>query len=238
MQTRLKSLNIERKRKNYPQVDYIDNNGVQWIELNRGCRRQCSFCYADPNFKEFPIPKIRSNKVQIIGEGFLYDSRLPTLIDILPYKYNGKIVYYGFSQGLDYHGLSKSMIDLLSQAHCGLITNKGRWKKGMRIAWDWGKEKEDEIYRTLKRLDRFGYKRKDIIIFVLVNWKIDFKTCLYKLKRFKEWGVMIDDCTWDCTKTLFIPQYWDYPEYRKFRAMCRDHNIRIPRKGYNPEKRK
>ena len=71
-----------------------------------------------------------------------------------------------------------------------------------------------------------GFHKKAIMIHVLVNWKINYEFCLYKLSQIKKWGVMIDDCTWDCTKRLFIPQYWDYPEYRKFRARCRSHNLR------------
>ena len=73
IQKRLKPLSIQRKRKDYPQINYIDDNGVQWIELNRGCKRQCPFCHADPNYKMFDVPEIISNKVQIIGEGILYD---------------------------------------------------------------------------------------------------------------------------------------------------------------------
>jgi len=39
--TQLKLIQPIRVRKDYPQVDYIDSNEVQWIELNRGCKRQC-----------------------------------------------------------------------------------------------------------------------------------------------------------------------------------------------------
>jgi hypothetical protein len=118
-----------------------------------------------------------------------------------------------------------------------LITNKGKWKKGIRIAWDWGMEQENEIQRTIESLSNAGYACKDIIVFVLVNWKIPFSVCEAKLRKLREWGVMVDDCTYDCTKRRFIPDGWAVREYRIFRRMCRDHNIEIPRRGYNPGKK-
>ena len=237
MQTRLYPLDIQRERPDYPQVNYVDDRGVQWIEINRGCKRQCPFCHADPNFKEFDIPEIVSNKVQTIGEGILYDSEIAEKIFQLSRKrVNDRVVYYGLSQGVDYRLLTHELISIMSQNRFGIITNKGHWKKGMRIAWDWGKEQETEIKHTIDRLTARGYNPKNIIVFALVNWKISYETCLYKLKKLKEWGVMIDDCTWDCTKKLFIPQYWTYKQYKTFRGMCREHNIEIPRNGYNPEK--
>lgn len=239
MQTRLKPLDIKRTRKDYPQVNYIDTRGIQHIELNRGCPYQCEYCWADPNFKEFPIPIIKSNKVQIIGEAFLSDSRIPLLINNLGQKrFNNKVIYYGISQGVNKKDLNDHIVTMLSYYRFGLITSRGHWKKGIRISWDGNIFEEKKVKDTIKLLVKRGYKRKDIIVFVLVNWKISYKACLYKLKKFKEWNVMIDDCTFDCSKKKFIPLFWSYKKYKNFRAKCRDHNIRIPRAGYNPEKTK
>ena len=237
MQTRLEPLKINRERKNYEQINYIDKQGVQHIELNRGCKRQCPFCHADPNFKTFKIPEILSNKVQIIGEGILYDPDIwNKFICLKNIKVNKKVVYYGLSQGIDYRLLNLELINAMSSGRIGLITHRGKWKKGMRIAWDWGLEQEKDIRRIIDLLIKGRYRLKEIIIFVLVNWKIPLEVCKQKLMKLKEWGVMIDDCTWECTKKNFIPLKWTEREYREFRAMCRDHNIRIPRGGYNPEK--
>ena len=63
LQMELIPIVTDRKRVDYPQIDRIDKNDVQWIELNRGCKRGCSFCYADPNYKTFECPEIRSNVV-------------------------------------------------------------------------------------------------------------------------------------------------------------------------------
>lgn len=228
MQTRLKPLELKRKRKHYPQINYIDKKGVQWIELNRGCKRQCPFCYSDPNFKVFSIPKITSNKVHIIGEGILYDPKIKEkFLDLGKKRVNRKVVYYGLSQGVDYRLLTSEIIEIMSQNRFGIINNKGNWYKGMRIAWDWGKQQEKGIKKTIDIILNFGYKSKNIIIFVLVNWLIKYEQCVYKLEKFKEWGVKIDDCTYNTTKKNFIPLYWKTRDYRKFRNLCRTHNLEM-----------
>lgn len=230
MQQRLKPL--KPKKYKGDQISCIDNEGLQWIEINRGCKRGCAFCHADREFKEYPIPKIESNKVHIIGEGFLFDSDIKNkIIKLGEKKHDKKVVYYGLSQGIDYRLLDTELAILLSKNRFGIINNKKNWYKGIRIAWDWGLSQEKGIYEAIETLVFAGYKRKHIIVFVLVNWKIDYKTCVYKLNKFKEWGVKIDDCTWECTKRNFIPQYWskwDYNDKRnpkRFRKLCRDHNI-------------
>lgn len=83
MQTRLKPLQIERERKDYPQVNSI-KDGVQYIELNRGCKRQCKFCYADPNYKVFNIPII-----EMLNKYNKSDNILDTDILIEPKKLKG-----------------------------------------------------------------------------------------------------------------------------------------------------
>jgi len=226
---------------NGPQVDYIDKNGVQWIELNRGCKRGCEFCHADTNYKEFPIPKIRSNKVQIIGEGFCFDSRLDELVNILSkIKVNNRVVYYGFSQGMDARILIKkpNLIKRMAKARFGIINNKGRWYKGFRFAWDWGQEQEKTTENFINMLDEAGYRRKHIQVFMLANWKISPQIFWYKLDKLWEYGVKVDDCTWECTKRNFIPLYWDRETYKATRWLCRKHNQMILFDGYNPENHK
>jgi len=225
---------MERKRPDYPQVDYIDDNGVQHIELNRGCRRQCEFCYADPNFKQFPIPEIRSRIVQIIGEGFLYDTRIKQnlLQELGKIRYKAKVVYYGLSQGIDYRLLDKQIAEQLSKNRIGVINNKGKWYKGMRMAWDWRMEQYRDIKNSIRLLEKKGYVRRFMLIFILVNWKIDYKFCLRKFKLLKGNKVKIDGCTWNTTKRVIQSHYWTEEELRIFKKKCRDHNYDINFRGY------
>lgn len=226
MQQRLKPLK-PKKYKGH-QVNYIDKKGVQHIELNRGCKRNCIFCHADPDYKVFPVPEIKSNLVQIIGEGVLYDPEInQKIIGLGEKRVHNKVIYYGISQGVDLRLLTREQAELLCMYRFGLINKKAKWYKGIRIAWDWGRKQEELVYKTIEMLVNVGYKRNKIIVFMLVNWKIDFKTCLYKFKKCQEWGVKVDDCTWECTKRNFIPLHWTVKEYKTFRRMVRQHDIDV-----------
>lgn len=236
MQLRLEPLNIKRERNNYPQVNYIDDNNVQWIEINRGCKRHCAFCHADPNYKVFDIPEIKRNNVHVVGEGFLYDPDIEQKIIKLGQKrVNDRVVYYGLSQGIDFRLLTPEIAELLSKNRFGLINNKGVWKKGIRFAWDLSLFQEKLAKETIDLLCKYKYIRKYIIVFVLINWKISYEDCLYKLKKLKEWGVRIDDCTWDTTKKEKLPLYWTKDQLIYFRKISRKHNQLIFFDGYDPE---
>ena len=226
MQTRLKELKPVKYKGD--QINFVNNKSLQWIEINRGCLRGCSFCHSDRNYKEFPVPIIESNKVHIIGEGFLFDPNIKEkIIELGNKKFNNKVVYYGLSQGIDFRLLTPKIAKLLSKNRFGLINSKENWYKGMRIAWDYGKSHEKEVKKTIDLLVKVGYQKKLIILFMIVNWKIDFETCMYKFKKCQEWGVRIDDCTYECTKKNFIPLYWKDKNYRTFRKMVRSHNINV-----------
>ncbi len=225
MQQRLKPLEIKRVRKDYPQVNYV-KEGIQYIELNRGCKRQCEFCWSDPNYKVFPVPKIESNYVQIWGENILYDPDIKEkIIKLGEQRVNKKVVYYGLGQGVDYRLIKKDMIKLLSENRIGLINNKKNWYKRIKIAWDLGIEEEGKIKSIIDLFRSCGYRY--VGIFVLVNYKVSFDDCLYKLAKIKQWNCGVDDCPHDCTKRQFIPTYWEEKRYRMFRALCRDHNINL-----------
>lgn len=235
MQKRLGSP-IKRERKDYPQLNYIDKRGVQHIEVNRGCKRQCEFCYSDPNYKTFDIPEIKSNFVQIVGEGFLYDPDIAAKIEEMGRaKFNNKVVYYGISQGIDFRLLTPDMALLLSKNRFGVINNKGKWYKGMRFAWDLGMEFENLAKATVIMLEMAGYKRDKMMVFVLTNWKIPYDVCVQKLEKLKEWGIKIDDCTWDTTKRVLMPMHWTKEELKDFRRQARKHNQIINFRGYDPE---
>lgn len=238
MQTRLKPLKMVREREDYPRVDYVDKNEVQWIELNRGCRRQCAFCYADPNYTMFDVPKITQRIVQIVGEGILYDPWITTKVILLGQRrVDKKVVYYGLSQGFDFRLFNKEIAYLFSKNRIGIINNKGRWSKGIRFAWDGGMNHEKLAKDTIELLVNVGYRRNQIMVFVLVNWKIPYDVCIQKLEKLKEWGVKIDDCTWNTTKKEKLPLHWSKEELVDFRKKCRKHNRLVSFNGYDPEKR-
>ena len=127
---------LKREEEDRPQINKIAN-GIQWIEVNRGCKRGCAFCYADTNYKVFDVPEIISNKVMIIGEGFLYDPKVKEkIIELGQKRVNGKVIYYGLNQGIDFRLLDKEIAELLSENRFGILNSKYRWYKGMKFAWD------------------------------------------------------------------------------------------------------
>lgn len=225
---------MNRSRVDYPPVDRIDENGTQWVELNRGCKRGCSFCYADPNYKVFDVPIIRSNRVQIIGEGILYDPQIKEKFETLGnLKVEGRCVYYGLSQGIDFRLMDRGTALVMVKNRIGYINGKGKWYKGMRFAWDLGMEQEALAKNTIELLEEVGYRKKSIQVFVLVNWKIPFSVCMEKIKKLYGWGVKIDDCTWNTTKKEKKPHFWTLEELVQFRKKCREHNQLISFNGWS-----
>ena len=97
---------------------------------------------------------------------------------------------------------------------------------------------ETGVSDTIEMLVGAGYHRNRIQIFVLVNWKVTYDVCLKKISKLKEWGVKIDDCTWNTTKREMIPRHWTREQLAKFRKMARKHNQLITFDGYDPEWRK
>lgn len=224
----------ERKRVDYPQINRVDSHGIQWIEVNRGCLRRCEFCFADPNYKTFEVPVITKNIVHIVGEGFLYDKDIKQkIIDLGAKKVDKKIVYYGLSQGVDYRLLTDEIANLMYQNHFGIINSKGKWSRGIRLAWDLGLTEEPKIKKALELLFKVGYKAKYCMIFVLINWKIPFQDCVEKLHKLSEWGVKIDDCFWNTTKKEKEPLMWTYADLVSFRRKAREHNQIITFNGWS-----
>ncbi len=235
---------LKREESQRPQLNKVDK-GIQWIELNRGCKRGCAFCYADPNYKVFDVPEITNNKVMIIGEGFLYDPKIKEkIIELGQKKVNGKVVYYGLNQGIDFRLLDKQIAELLCKNRFGILNSKYNWQKGMKFAWDGGSNHEQLTKETIDLLISVGYKRNQIQVFVLTLWKIPYEVCLYKLRKLRGWKVKIDDCTWNTNKeTAYkkaIYDQWDYPywkahEYYYFRAISRKRNQLVIFNGHDPE---
>ena len=56
-----------------------------------------------------------------------------------------------------------------------------------------------------------------------------------ELNKLKEWGVQIDDCTWNTTKKEKKPHFWTKEQLIDFRRKCRKHNQIIRHDGYDPE---
>ena len=103
------------------------------------------------------------------------------------------------------------------------------------MAWDWFYKDQFKIKKAYDMLLKAGYKPRDIMIFMICNWKIPFKENCQKLDLCKVWNVQVSDCYFD--NQVFpnvIPIHWKTEELKEFRKKCRKHN-QLVNFGIDPE---
>lgn len=199
---------------------------TQAIRITEGCPNQCPYCYEPAEFKVFRVPEIVRNKVLIYDMNLLAKPEAVNIIRELSAKrVDGKVVYYELVCGIDYRFLTQEIADLLKAGRFGKI----------RLAWDWFYEDQFKIKRAVDMLYRVGYNGKDIMIFMICNWKIPYNENCKKLDLCKVWNVQVADCYFD--NQIFPnvqPIFWKPEELKSFRAKCRKHN-QLVNFGIDPE---
>ena len=198
----------------------------QWIRITDGCPNGCEYCYAPKELMVYPIPEIIRNSVKIMDMNLLVqEGALNIIKDLGSRKVKEKNVYYELVCGIDYRRLTFEIARALKTCH--FIK--------MRFAWDYGFIKQHEIKAAINCLIKAGYRPKDIMVFILYNWKIPFSENIKKLDLLKVWGVMVADCCFDNQLSPnFKPIHWTMPELITFRQICRKHNQLI-NFGIDPE---
>jgi len=214
-----KNTPIPRTTWGKPQYNVIKGD-VQRIELHRGCPWADihEYCYA-PHIskvnKDFPIPEIIKNQVEILDMNFLARKDALNVIKKLgDIKVNGKVVYYELICGLDYRLLTQEIANAIK---------KSRFIKP-RLAWDDSFNVQYKIKDAIMKLIKVGYKRNNVALFMIVNWRIPYIECLRKLDLAKVWNVKIEDCCYDGGYEVAIPEYWTLEEINDIRLKCRKHN--------------
>lgn len=218
-----------------PAYDLVDVD-YQIVHTSRGCTRHCKFCGAWKIEPKFSYKK--SIKKEICRNRIIfYDNNLlanPYIEDILKElstaTHEGRAVYSESQCGIDGRLLSPELAKLLKQAR---LINP-------RIAWDHGYEQHHKIKRQLDMLVQAGYPTKDIYIFMIYNWKNNFKEMEKKRQKCWEWKVQITDCryrplnqTYDyynsrkkqTLKDYYIHSNWTDEEVKQFRRNVRRQNI-------------
>jgi len=188
----------------------------QWIRITEGCPHDCPFCYEPTEIKIFEIPEIVRNNVKIMDMNILCKSKALQIIkDLGKKRVNKKVVYYELICGIDYRFLTQEIANELK---------KNRFIN-IRIAWDWFYRDQYAIKDAINKLLKAKYKRNNIMIFMICNWKIPFKLNCKKLDLCKVWNVKVADCYYDGqTFPNVIPIYWTDQENKTFRKMVRKHN--------------
>ena len=192
------------------------NEKEQWIRITEGCPHNCPYCYEPKEQKVFGIPEIVRTDVKIMDMNLLCKPEALNLLKKLKQKrVNGKVVYYEFVCGIDYRFLTIEIALALKQARI----------KKIRLAWDWFYKDQLKINDAIKCLLKVGYNSKQIMVFMICNWKIPFKECCKKLDLCKIWRVQIADCYFDNqTFPKVFPVHWTEEQLKTFRKKCRTHN--------------
>lgn len=193
----------------------FDDN-EQWIRISEGCPNKCPYCYEPKEFKIFGIPEIVRNDVHIMDMNLLAKPEALGIIKELGEKrVNGKVIKYQLVCGIDYRFLTPEIAKALKESRFERI----------RIAWDWGYADQFKIKDAISKLKKADYNPKDLMIFMICNWKIPMHECWQKLNLCKYWNVKVADCYFDGQVSPNIkPLFWTENEIKQFRAEVRKHN--------------
>lgn len=214
------------RSKPYAKGEYnkIDDT-EQWIRLSEGCPNGCPFCREGVEISEsktFEIPELVRNKVKILDMNLLCRSEALEIIrELGRRKVNGKVIYYELSCGVDYRFLNQELAVALKQARF----------KNIRLAWDFSFSLQKEVKEKTKLLLNAGYSTRDIMIFVICNWKTTYEENLRKMELCKIWNFQMADCYFD--NQLFPknkadpeikPIHWTLEHMKDYRKKVRKHN--------------
>ncbi len=129
-------------------------------------------------------------------------------------RVNGKVIHYELICGIHFSYITQELADTLKAS---------RFIRP-RIAWDGPLKDQMKIKDAIKILTKAGYKRNEIMLFMIVNWRISYTECLRKLDLMKVWNVKVCDCCYDGGYKQAIPEYWTIKEIKDIRLKSRKHN--------------
>jgi len=192
---------------------------MKQIQFTSGCSNNCSYCY-EPNEILCYDPKIPEDKeVEILDMNLLDNPNHLEILNSLPKK------KWELRCGIDYRKLTPEICDLLKEK--GFI--KIRW------AWDYNFGQQRIHQKIWRMLRKAGFRNDQLMIFILVNWKIPYIDCLRKLDLLLCWNVQVSDCCYDggypknFTDWLTNPRFnnkrfWEYEDIIRFRKRSRKIN--------------
>jgi len=199
-----------------PQYNAIKGE-IQRIELHRGCpwADEHDYCYEPKIYEDFPIPELVKNKVQILDMNFLArKDALEILRKLEEKKVDGKVIKFEMVCGFDFRLLTEDIVKQIKKA---------RFVRP-RIAWDGPLSDQYKIKDAINMFLSAGYDKNELMLFMIVNWRISYEECLRKLDLMKVWGVKVCDCCYDGGYKYAQPEHWTAEEIKSIRVKCRKHN--------------
>lgn len=228
-----------------PDYSLLENNGedinFQIIHSSRGCNRRCKYCGVykiEPDFTcKTSIEKelIRKNLV-FYDNNLLNNPDIEILLnELIELRKEKKITKCESQSGFDGRLLHEN-------ENLAILLKKANFKDP-KIAWD-------GPYKTYKRrgeeisiLERGGYNRKEISVFMLYNHDLSYDELEKKRAKCFKWGVQVSDCRFrpldklsdgynshkrsQTKEEYYIHDGWSDEQVRQFRRNVRRHNICI-----------
>lgn len=199
------------------------NDTEQWIRVSEGCPNNCEFCRetkecgTEPIY--FEIPHIVRNKVKILDMNLLCKPEAIMILYTLGSKrVNKRTIHYELTCGIDWRYMTQEKANALK---------KNRFRN-IRFAWDHKLNNQYGLRDCFKMLLKAGYRPRDLMVFIICDWKITFSECLLKLFLLKSWGVKVSDCWFDnVIPPNYQCNYWTLEQCKLFRALCSIHNQSI-----------
>lgn len=222
-----------------PAYDLVDVD-YQIIHTTRGCVRKCGFCgtyIIEPewSYKKSIKDEIVKKNLVFYDNNFLANPYAEDILkELIELKKERRISYIESQSGFDGRVMRKN-------PHLAKLIKEAGFKSP-RIAWDHKFVSANAIKEQLDILVEAGFKPKDISVFMIYNYDIDYNEMEQKRAKCFEWGVQITDCRYRPLDSTFdeyssykhkgqtSEDYWINPnwtdeEVRTFRRNVRRHNI-------------
>jgi len=188
------------------------------IQFTSGCPNACQYCHEPKEIKVFS-PKIPDQKhIDILDMNLLANPNVMQILKSLPKK------KYNLVCGVDFRRLTPDI--------CKLLKEKGFQK--IRWAWDYNFGQQRIQKKTYKMLLNAGFRKDQLMVFILGNWKIPYIDCIRKTYLLLSWNVEISPCIYDggtpknhndwLSKRFDNKRFWEYEEVKRFVKHCRKFN--------------
>lgn len=223
----------------YKELDNPHPIDYQIIHASRGCIRKCRFCGTwriepEVTYKKSIKDEICSRKLVFYDNNLLASPYIENILsEIIEERENRNFIKCESQSGFDGRML-------LDKPYIAAMLKKAGFIYP-RIAWDHSYKDWRTIKKQIDVLINAGFHSKDIFVFMLYNYEIDFNEMEKKRLKCWKWNVQIADCRYrpldqtfdnydprakDQThKDYYIHYNWTDAKIRQFRKNVRRQNM-------------